>query len=155
MRLKALLLFSLFYCNISAAQQDSVTIIVFDVNSDETLGKMKSDTTLGYYDFGRLDAKEHYQSYWKASSWTLALGTCLILASPVAGLTSAIACSSTTPKTKNLDLPRPDLAQNEAYLAGYKWQAKKIKQRKVWKNWAIGFGINTTILSLFLLAPRK
>ena len=104
---------------------------------------------------GKADAKKYYKGYKGAATVTLLSGTCLMLVSPVAGLTSAIACSSTPPKLKYLNLPDTMMKQNEDYMAGYHRQAKKIKQRKVWTNWAIGFGINVSIVGLLLMVPGK
>lgn len=138
-----------------AQESETVDVLTFGINSDGTIGGLKSDTTISYFEYGKMDAKKYYKSYKNAATLTILSGTCLMLVSPVAGLTSAIACSSTPPKFKNLNIPDTSLATNIQYMDGYKWQAKKIKQRKVWTNWAIGFGINISVVGLILLVPHK
>ena len=114
-----------------------------------------NDSTFNYFEKGRMDAKLNYKDYKNAATLTILSGSCLMLVSPVAGLATAIACSSTPPKFKNLNIQDSVAAHNVDYLNGYKWQAKRIKQRKVWTNWAIGFGINISIVGLILLMPQK
>ncbi|SOE23683.1 hypothetical protein SAMN06298216_4067 [Spirosomataceae bacterium TFI 002] len=70
------------------------------------------------------------------------------LLSPIVGLIPAIACSASTPKDENLNLTNLELAQNVDYYRGYTSKAKKIKQKKIWTNWGIAFGVNV----LFVLA---
>lgn len=156
MRFLYLLSFFVFINADSIAQTGSSdNVTTFKTYSDESLRSVIFDTAINYYEYGRMDAKRFYKGYKKAATLTILSGTGLMLVSPVAGLTTAIACSSTPPKIKNLNLPDSILAQNEDYLAGYKRQSKKIKQKKVWKNWAIGFVINVSIVGLILFVPGK
>lgn len=126
------------------------TSLINAVIKDTTLQTFNQD-----YLTGKLDAKRHYIGYKDAATLTILSGTCLMLVSPVAGLTTAIVCSSTPPKMKNLNLPDSMMLQNQDYMAGYQRQAKKMKQRKVWTNWAIGFGINVSVIGLLLMIPGK
>jgi hypothetical protein len=134
----------------------SLAIILVDSSSDVSVFKVKGLFKNNKdYLLGKEDANKYYNGYKNAATLTILSGTCLMLVSPVAGLTSAIVCSSTPPKLKNLNLPDTMMLQNHDYMAGYQRQAKKIKQRKVWTNWAIGFGINVSVIGLILLAPGK
>jgi len=63
----------------------------------------------------------------------------------ILGLIPAIACSSTKPKITNLGLPKDAPVTNRDYMLGYFFQAKKMKQKKVWTGYTVG------ILSLFAL----
>lgn len=87
---------------------------------------------------GQRDAEMHYKKYKGAGTGTLLAS----LVSPLVGLIPAIACSATAPKETNLGYPNPELFAQEQYYRGYTQKAKKIKQRKVWGNWAVGFGVN-------------
>jgi hypothetical protein len=87
---------------------------------------------------GSTDARSNYDGYKGAGTGTLV--TSLVF--PLAGLAPAIACSSTPPKDFNLGYPNQELMKNNDYALGYKAEAKKIKQSKVWSNWGIGFGVN-------------
>ncbi|TDE11657.1 hypothetical protein [Dyadobacter psychrotolerans] len=90
---------------------------------------------------GQIDAERHYTKYRGAATGTLIAS----LFSPLIGLIPAIACSSTTPKLKNLDYPDEALFRQAEYHASYTQKAKKIKKRKVWTNWGIGFGVNIAL----------
>lgn len=87
---------------------------------------------------GQRDAEMHYKKYKGSGTGTLLAS----LVSPLVGLIPAIACSATAPKETNLGYPKPELFAQEQYYQGYTKKAKKMKQRKVWGNWAVGFGVN-------------
>jgi hypothetical protein len=87
------------------------------------------------YYAGVADAKKYYKGYKAAGTGTLVSA----LAFPF-NLIPAIACSATVPNEQNLGYPDTKLMQNPAYNNGYKNQAHKIKQNKVWKNYALGCG---------------
>jgi hypothetical protein len=98
---------------------------------------------------GQRDAERHYQKYRGAGTGTLVAS----LVSPLVGLIPAIACSATAPKETNLGYPKPELFAQEEYYRGYTQKAKKIKQRKVWGNWAIGFGVN--MIAVLVISARQ
>ncbi len=91
---------------------------------------------------GQRDAERNYTKYKAAGTGTLFAS----LVSPLIGLIPAIACSSTMPKEVNLGAPKPELLAQEDYYLGYTQKAKKIKSRKSWTNWAVGFGVNLAIV---------
>jgi hypothetical protein len=97
---------------------------------------------------GQMDASRYYTGYKGAGTLTLISG--LII--PLAGLVPAIICSSTPPQLKNLNTNKPELMKNSDYFLGYTQQAKKIKQRKVWTNWGISFGVN--VVAILLLTQQ-
>lgn len=99
---------------------------------------------------GQRDAERHYQKYRGAGTGTLFAS----LVSPLVGLIPAIACSATAPKETNLGYPQPELFAQEEYYRGYTQKAKKIKQRKVWANWAIGFGVNIVAVAIISAGQR-
>jgi hypothetical protein len=94
---------------------------------------------------GQMDASTYYEGYKGAGTGTLLVS----LLSPLAGLIPAIACSSTRPRDQKLMYPDADLMKNTNYHNGYTQRAKKIKSKKVWKNWLIAFGVNI-VLSIAL-----
>ncbi|RAU83140.1 hypothetical protein [Pontibacter arcticus] len=91
---------------------------------------------------GGADARLHYKGYTGAGTGTLAVS----LLSPLIGLVPAVICSSTEPQTSNLNIPSPELFNDPAYLTSYANEAKKIKSRKVWKNWGIALGVNLALV---------
>lgn len=90
------------------------------------------------YQKGMGDGQMFYTRYSAAGTGTFIVS----LLSPLAGLIPAIACSSTTPKIKNLEVPYSSYSTDPHYLMGYKVAAKKKKSRRVWKNFGIALGIN-------------
>ena len=58
----------------------------------------------------------------------------------------AAICASADPKDENLDYPSSDLMKNSEYANGYRQKAKKIKQKKVWTNLGVAFGINLVLV---------
>jgi hypothetical protein len=91
---------------------------------------------------GQIDAERNYKKYKGAATGTLITS----LVSPLVGLIPAIITSSTTPKLENLGYPDESLFKQADYHNAYTRKAKKIKQRKVWKNWGIGFGVNLVLV---------
>ncbi len=78
-------------------------------------------------------------------------GTLLVsLASPLAGLVPAIACSATTPKEHNLEITNPENFTVPEYREGYKFAAKKKKQRKVWGAWVGALAVNFFFVTVVL-----
>jgi hypothetical protein len=107
-----------------------------------------STGTASDFQQGRADATVHYDNYKPAGTATLV--TSIIF--PMLGLIPAIACSSTAPDRKNLGMPDPSRGQNSEYLAGYTQQARKIKSKKVWKNYGIGAGIGVGWRVAYIIA---
>jgi len=93
---------------------------------------------------GKYDAKKYYAGGRRAKSWRSARGwTCAttVACGGVVGLIPAIACSSTRPKTKNLNYPDEKLMQNQEYNHAYRREAKKIKSGKIWGGYVEGIVI--------------
>jgi hypothetical protein len=65
----------------------------------------------------------------------------------VFGLIPAVIISATPPKEQNLGYPSRELWKNKDYQAGYRYKAKKMKQKKVWT----GFGIGLAASFIFIL----
>lgn len=132
--------------------KSEVSIIKYENGTQDIFNEKQTDTslvnapTVDLFDKGRMDAQKYYDGYKGAGTGTFLVG----FLSPLVGLIPAIACSSTAPKDKNLNYPKPDLMKNADYKKGYTQKAKKIKQGKVWNNWTITLAINiiaTVILS--------
>jgi hypothetical protein len=100
---------------------------------------------------GNSDAIKYYDSYRGAGTVTLFTS----LLSPLAGLAPAIACSSTPPKTENLNYPSHQLMAKPVYANAYRNKSKKIKQGKVWTNWGIGFGVNLAFVLVIISSMEK
>ena len=97
---------------------------------------------------GLEDARHYYNRYKDASTGTLVAS----LLFPILGLIPAISCSSTPPKQVNLSIPSDSLGRNPGYNAGYSYQAKKIKSKKVWKNYGIGAGVGFSLRVVLAIA---
>jgi hypothetical protein len=96
---------------------------------------------------GQSDALQYYKEYKAASTGTLITS----LFSPFLGLVPAIVTSSTPPKEINLDYPNKTFLGNPEYVNGYTTKAKKIKQDKVWTNYAIGSGTWLVVATLLIV----
>ena len=93
----------------------------------------------------RKDAMEYYTGYRPAGTGTLFIS----LLSPIVGLVPAVIASSSIPLKKNLNPPNTELMSYGAYERAYQDQAHRIKKRRVWNNWGVGFGVNF-LLVLFI-----
>jgi len=107
-----------------------------DVFTDEKKIETASFTNGDPFAQGQSDASKYYKEYKIAGTGTLVTS----IFNPLFGLVPAIICSSTPPKQINLDYPSLALFNNSDYYNGYTSKAKKIKQNKVWTNYAIGAG---------------
>lgn len=108
------------------------------INASAQTDTSSSVTLKNLYPQGEIDAEKHYKKYKAAGTGTLITS----LASPIVGLIPAITTSASQPKVGNLGYPNEELFKQADYYKGYTKKAKKIKQRKVWTNWAIGLGVN-------------
>jgi hypothetical protein len=130
---KALLLLCVILCTTQAHSQSYVARDSSD---------LRPVVTKSMYVQGQRDAELHYKKYKGAGTGTLVAS----ILSPLVGLVPAIACSATMPREVNLGAPQPEMLAQEEYYLGYTQKAKKIKSRKVWTNWAIGFGANLVFI---------
>jgi hypothetical protein len=131
--------FTLFLLSLTANAQD------FAPDSSVTTQKEQLYTFASTENLsvkGQIDAEKNYKKYKGAATGTLIAS----LVSPLIGLIPAIATSATTPKLQNLGYPDETLFRQGEYHAAYTKKAKKIKQKKVWTNWGIGFGVNLVIV---------
>jgi len=93
---------------------------------------------------GKLDAMRYYTNYHLAANGALLSGIfCGVCALPV-----PIAASITTPQDHNLQYQNAELINQPIYKTAYANTAKKIKQTKVWTNYAIGCSAHMLILTL-------
>jgi len=95
---------------------------------------------------GKEDATLYYKGYKTAGVGTFVTS---MITGPVFGLIPAIACSSAEPLYKNLNYPSTELMKNTKYAQGYFETAKKVKSKKVWKNYVLGSAIY--MISFFIL----
>ncbi len=109
-----------------------------------------ADSKKGKYLLGIEDAKSNYDGYHGSGTATFLTS---IFLSPLVGLVPAISCSSTRPKDRNLNYPDADLIKNHEYYMGYTNEARRIKQRNVWKNWTITVSLNLVVI--LLVTTRK
>jgi len=99
------------------------------------------------YSTGVADANRYYTNYKAAGTTTLITSAMF----PLMGLIPAIACSSTPPSPSNLGMPPLKTTPDPSYTQGYKEAAKKIKSKKVWKNYGIGAGIGASIRVAYII----
>ena len=116
--------------------------MVFDLDNS-----VPASSEPNLYKRGVQDASRFYSGYRAAGTGTLISGLCF----PVFGLIPAVTCSSTVPSIANLGIRNDTLSRNRDYLAGYSEQARKVKSKKVWKNYSIGAGIGLGFRILFVL----
>jgi len=99
---------------------------------------------------GKLDAQRFYTGYKTAA--TIAFISALPPPIPIIpSLIFSIAATSKIPKDENLNYPSISLMQNEKYANSYRQEAKKIKNRKIWRSFAAGTGIISAPLLLVLI----
>jgi len=121
---------------------DPNDIYLINVTNDNNVTKGVNDLPRNLFTQGQVDAAKFYKGYRVASTGTLVIA----LLSPIVGLIPAIACSATTPKSRNLDYPDSQLFQTIDYQHGYVSQSKRIKSKKVWRNWGIALGTNVILV---------
>lgn len=80
------------------------------------------------------------QAYYHHPGGSIATGLVSFATGGILGLIPAIACSATTPRFANLNLPKNAMLTNKEYMLGYISTAKNMKQRKVWKGYVLGVG---------------
>ncbi|MFD1188802.1 hypothetical protein [Pontibacter rugosus] len=112
--------------------------VIADADATTTASE---ESSLSLYVKGQTDASMYYDGYKAAGTATLVTS----LLSPVIGLIPAVVCSVTTPQEKNMDAPSHQLLSQQDYKSGYRKNARKVKAGKVWKNWAIGLGVNVVL----------
>ncbi len=123
--------------------KSQVRLIAYYNGSFEIISvkKIKSTEINSTFLKGSSDAEKFY----KHPGGSIGTGITSFATGGIAGLIPAIACSATTPKITNLGLPKDALIKNKDYMLGYIFQAKKMKQKKVWTGYSLG------ILSVFAL----
>lgn len=105
------------------------------------------------YAQGENDAYKYYINYKGAGTGNFVGGLLLgIFSLPI-----PIATGATPPNEFNLGYPNKILFQDSDYRAGYLHRAKKIKQNKVWSNWAYGCvtGGTLSLLLQFAITSRR
>jgi len=96
---------------------------------------------------GQQDADRYYTGYREAATWTAAA---TILGGIIIGIIPAIACSNSEPQMGSLTIPNSDLFKNSSYYQCYKQEAKRIKSKKVWTNFALGAAIDVAVAVLIV-----
>jgi hypothetical protein len=116
------------------------------VDDGPVYSTVASTSSLTMLKKGDEDARVYYNS----SCGAIGTGVTAFLLVGIGGLIPAVICSSVPPRVENLRYPSEQLWANQYYQQGYKKRAKKIKQRKVWRGFAIGFSCAATALSFML-----
>ena len=114
-----------------------------DVFNDNQSSSASSDDEMRAK--GTQDAKIYYKGAKSGAGWTV---VATVLTSPLLGLIPAAICASTEPSDQNLNYKDYDLMKNYAYNQAYTKQAHKIKRRKIWTNYGIGFGCWIALIAL-------
>ena len=109
-------------------------------------GPMSKEDSVNYYKKGRDDAEKYYASFTTPG----ATGTFWVsfLFGGIGGLIPAVACASNPPKDKNIHLPKTAILYNQEYMSGYRFEAYRIKKRRVWLNFAIGVLLAGTLVAI-------
>jgi hypothetical protein len=117
--------------------------------------KIEDNNFSGYdpYTQGKYDAQRCYKGYRPAKIVTGILSILPIVGIANSGvflgllappLVFSIAANSKIPKDENLNYPSISLMRNELYANSYRQEAKKIKNRKIWKS--LGGGLLGSIV---------
>ncbi|MCL2413496.1 MAG: hypothetical protein FWC98_05105 [Bacteroidales bacterium] len=96
------------------------------------------------YARGRLAAREHYRMHRPAGTATLVLST---VTGPL-GAAFAIPASRTPVRIENLGHPNMPLVDHRLFYQGYATEARRIKARRVWLNFGVGFGAFLAVVFL-------
>lgn len=134
--MKGLLLIAIFLPFVGLAQIKKNTDDIYEPR----LEAKESTSTIGAINsVGSLDAKKYYKGYKGAGTSTLIVS----IINPILGLAPAIGLTSGTP----LDLmyPNEELMKDQKYRDDYIYTAKKIRSRKVWRNWGVGLAFNAVV----------
>jgi hypothetical protein len=89
---------------------------------------------------GKYGADKNYKMYTPPAVTTLVLSA-IPFAGPVLGAAFAVPASLTPVKIQNLGHPNMPLVEHRLYYQGYSDEARRIKARRIWLNFGIGFGI--------------
>ncbi len=90
----------------------------------------------------KTDCRQYYKM-WKASTFGTLFFT---IVNPVASLSVAVPASLTPPRIENLGLSDVDMLEDELYFHTYRKEAKRLKSKRIWTAYGIGFGIHVGIL---------
>jgi hypothetical protein len=89
---------------------------------------------------GKYGAQKHYKMYTPPAVTTLVLSA-IPFAGPVFGASFAIPAARTPVRIENLGHPSYSLVDHRVYYQGYAEEARRIKSRRVWLNFGVGFAI--------------
>jgi hypothetical protein len=128
--------------------KSEVLIVRYENGTKDVFNDIQTSSASLDYDMrekGTQDAKIYYEGAKTGAAWT-AVAT--VLVSPLLGLIPATICASTEPSDQNLNYKDSDLMKNYAYNQAYTKQAHKIKRRKIWAYYGIGFGCWIALIAL-------
>lgn len=137
-----------------------VSQILYENGSKDTFAS-PNDTDLIYqkaaldsaimHQRGIEDANQYYRGKNCGAGWVVAATLNPIL--PVfGGVLVAAICGSQEPSEQNLNYPDAELMNNSEYNVAYKEQARKIKQKKLWKYFrtTIGVGLVASTIGIIV-----
>jgi len=96
---------------------------------------------------GKYGAQKNYTMYRAPAVTTLVLSA-IPFAGPVLGAAFAVPVSRTPVRIENLGHPDMPLLDHRLFYQGYAEEARRIKARRVWLNFGIGFGICLGVIFL-------
>jgi hypothetical protein len=99
---------------------------------------------------GKNDAQRYYKGD-KTAGTIILISNFIPLVAIIPSLVFCIANTSKIPKDENLNYPSISLMQNEQYANSYRQEAKKIKNKKIWKNFGIGMSLGSTVGGIALI----
>ncbi len=129
-------------------KQDSSQTIQAYVSKGSSNKQDKPIKEIDYFSKGKADAKKYYKSYREPAALTFGISAVPIYGI-VLGVVPAIITSNVSPSGHHLDCPNISNLENQAYSRGYRQEAKRIKQKKVWLCY--GTGAATGIVAIILL----
>lgn len=93
---------------------------------------------------GRQAAQQHYTMFRPPAAATLVLST---FTGPL-GMAFAIPAARTPVRIENMGHPDVPLLDHRLFYQGYAAEARRIKARRVWLNFGVGFGVFLGVLFL-------
>ena len=117
-----------------------------------SIKKIEEYNLSGYdpYIQGKIDAQRYYNGD-KTAGTIVLISNFIPVVAIIPSLVFYIANTSKIPKDENLNYPSISLMQNEKYADSYRQEAKKIKNRKIWKNMGIGSLLGTLVVPIIIL----
>lgn len=139
---------SAYYASILEEEADTTDVEPGDtLNMKLARNAVAADTLVASYFRGIYAADGNYTA--RKSGKRMILLTTLV-GTPALSIIPAVLCTATAPSVRHLNIDKAHLS-NPAYVKGYRYEAKYIKQKAVWGNYITGTVIWVGLAHFILL----